>query len=344
MTSRQLARIRTRRAAAVAAAVVVTLVLVAVIAVLRGRPHRSIGCDVTSADAPSCGLWWGAALPSTDRPLLRAVRGQERSTGRRLDIVHTYHRWYDTFPTGNELAVARAGHMLLINWEPVDRTGRSMSWSDIAAGAHDREIDVAANRLKAVGSTVFVSFSHEPEKSFHEHGTGPEFAAAFRHVHQRMTSDRVVNVRWVWDVMGLADPVWLSRYPTMWPGDAYVDWVAWDPYNWAACAGRPWLTFRQVVAPFYRWLETHGLGHKPFMLAEYGTVEDDARPGAKARWLSDIPTALSSLPELRALLYFDLPTPPANCDWQVGTSAQAASAYGALARSAPFMKTAALQR
>jgi hypothetical protein len=319
------------------------VLLVAAAAVFVAWPRRSARCSVTAAAVAPCGVWWGAALHATNSSLAGAVRVRDAATGRRLDIVHTYHRWYDTFPTASELAVAGAGHMLLLNWEPVDRSGQPMSWAGIAAGRRDAQIDIEARRLKAVPSIVFMSFSHEPEKDYRRHGTAWDFAAAFRHVHERMRADGVTNVRWVWDMMGLDDPTWHSRYLAMWPGDAFVDWVAWDPYNWAGCTGRPWRSFAQTARPFYDWLEAHGLGHKPFMLAEYGTVEDPSSANAKAAWLSGIPAALKALPNLRALVYFDLPAPPANCDWMINTSSGSEHAYSALARSSPFAATAKLQ-
>jgi hypothetical protein len=225
---------------------------------------------------------------------------------------------------------------------PVDKRGSDLRWSNIASGANDNDIDVTAGRLKSIASTVLVSFSHEPEKDYRAHGSAASFAAAFRHVHDRMKADGATNVRWVWNVMGLDTPLWKSRYKVMWPGASYVDWVAWDPYNWSTCRGRLWRSFSQTVKPFYDWLESNGYGKRPFMLAEYGSIENPGKPAGKADWFHDLPSALKSMPNLRALVYFDLPAPPANCNWQIATSAQATTAFGALARSSPFAPTAKL--
>src|ERR1700722_403552 len=99
-----------------------------------------VGCTTTPADAPTCGSWWGEALPTANSSTPAAVQVQEHGSGRRLDIVHTYHRWYDDFPTAAEQALSRSGHLLLINWEPTDQEGRPMSWAAIAAGASDEQI------------------------------------------------------------------------------------------------------------------------------------------------------------------------------------------------------------
>jgi hypothetical protein len=293
------------------------------------------GCRVRGG-VPSCGAWWGAALDTRDSALPGAVRGTEASTGRRLDIVHTYHRWQDAFPTSGERELVSGGRLLFANWEPVLPDGAGVSWADIAAGRQDRTIRSEAARLAALHRPVLISFSHEPELNYRSHGAVGDYAAAFRHVVTVSRQAGATQVRWVWDLMGLSDPVWQARYVTMWPGAAYVDWIAWDPYNAASCKQRAWQSFAQTVTPFYDWLDGQPFAAgKPLMLAEYGTIEGSAQDG-KAGWLAAIPAALTRLPRLRALLYFDLPAPPANCDWLVTTSASATRAFGKLARSKAF--------
>ncbi len=285
--------------------------------------------------APSCGRWWGATVDQGSGALSPAVASLETSTGRDLDIVHTYHRWYDTFPTQSERSLAH-DHLLFLNWQPVNSEGARISWASIAAGRQDHQIDAVAARLRSWGVPVLLSFSHEPELDVGKSGTPAEFAAAWRHIHDRFVADGARKVHWVWTVMGLDQPVWMARYATLWPGDAYVDWIAWDTYNWAGCRGRSWQSFADTVSPFYTWLQDHGHANKPYMLAEYGTVESPTDPGRKAQWFRDEATALSSFPDLRALVYFDLPAPPANCDWLVTTSTSSSAAFGQLARSPAF--------
>jgi hypothetical protein len=292
-------------------------------------------CVPLEGGAPTCGRLLGMVLPVKDSQLGTAVSAQEAGTGRPLDIVHTYHRWYDVFPTASEQGLALAGRTLFINWEPTDQSGRPMSWATIPSGAHDQEIDALANRLRGLPE-IFLSFSHEPEKDYGVHGTVDQFAAAYRYIHDRLAADHVTNVKYVWNVMGLEDPVWRARYHVLWPGDQYVDWVAWDPYNWASCkAGHDekWESFSQIVEPFYQWLETNGYANKPFMLAEYGTVEAPQDPAMKAAWFDAIPAALQRFPNLRALIYFDIAAPPANCNWQLATSPSSVSAFQRLTRT-----------
>jgi len=301
---------------------------------------RSEQCGEADSGAPTCGHLWGVTLPAANSKLPAAVAAEEASTDRGIDVVHTYHRWFDTFPTPSERALAQSGHHVFIDWAPVNPSGGPMSWRAIANGAGDTEIDALAARLAGL-PTIWLSFSHEPELNWGTHGNAADFVAAFRHIHDRLENKGVRNVRFVWNVMGLTQQVWLDRYSQLWPGSSYVDWIAWDPYNWEACRSRAWQSFTQTVGPFYDWLGKQSWADKPLMLAEYGTVEKSGDPGGKAAWLASIPAALKDLPKLKALVYFDLDAPPANCNWSVDTSAASLAAFGVLARSDAFRRVGA---
>ena len=119
-------------------------------------------CGVSTELVPSCGDWWGAAVPNTGSNLSEAVADTEFETGRRLDIVHTYHRWTQDFPTPSEVALARSGHILLINWQPTDDEDKPIAWQAIADGSQDQVIADEAVRLKALGTPVMISFSTSP--------------------------------------------------------------------------------------------------------------------------------------------------------------------------------------
>jgi len=299
-------------------------------------------CAVVGASVPSCGRWWGEALDPVGESLLTAVSAAQASTQRRLDIVHTYHRWDDAFPTAEETTLARRGHLLLIGWKPVTLSGSLVTWSSIAAGQQDLVIEAEAAHLAALRVPVFLSFSYEPEKLVGTAGTAAEFAAAYRHVHDVMVRAGATNIRWVWTVMGLDSAHWHQAYQQLWPGSGYVDWIAWDPYNWSSCRGEPSVSFSGMVGPFYRWVTSQHFGRLPLMLAEYGTTETAADGTADAAWYSGESDALSAFPRLDALVYFNLPSPPASCDWLSTASPSSAQAFASLARGPAFRSTASL--
>ena len=318
--------------------VLVSAVVAALLTVWLIRESRTQGsrCAVTRQLASTCGKLWGSAVDQNGETLVTAVRRSEKSTGRRLDVVHTYHRWSDVFPTSSEKVLASQGRTLFVNWQPTSADGGRIGWASIAAGRQDQQIDRVAHRLAALHRPLLLSFSHEPELDVGHSGSVADFANAWRHVHDRFAHDGVTNVRWVWTVIGLDQDVWLARYPQLWPGARYVDWIGWDPYNWASCRQRAWTDFAGVVHPFYDWLVAHMPKDVPLMLAEYGTVESAQDPNRKAQWYRDEIDQLGQFPRLRALVYFDLPHPPANCDWLSTTSTRSLAGFRALAHSGRF--------
>ena len=273
------------------------------------------------APAPRAGdRLWGASVGDAGS-WDAAVAAHEAAIGRRLDVAHAYHQWGDAFPTAAEQRVAARGTDLFLAWKP------DVPWRRVASGAEDATIDAAAQRVASFGQRVFLTFHHEPEDQVgSSYGSAADYAAAFRHVVQRFRARGVGNAVWVWNVMGAVK--WYGLYSGgLYPGDDVVDWIAWDPYNWGACRGAAWTSFGGIVRPFYDWLGAHGHGDKPFMLGEWGTVDDPGQPGRKADWFIRAASQVEQFPNLRALVYFDRNQ---DCDWRVGSAPGSLAAYRGL--------------
>jgi hypothetical protein len=295
------------------------------------------GPPVSDRLVPREGAWWG----SYPGQAAGDVEAREAVYGRQVDILHRYHDWNDTWPTAEEQGYAAQGRILFEGWESRVFGGATSCWADIAAGAHDAAIDAQAERLAAFGSRLFVGFTHEPEDNLGpcqrgavndakaDMGSAEEFKAAWRHIVERVRPV-APNVVWVLSFMG-HDPAgsW-----ALYPGDDVVDWVAWDPYNWANCAGRAsdsWRSLQQVAQPMYSQLDAVG-NTKPRMLGEFGSHDDPAM-GSKQQWLRDIPAMLrTAMPKVRAVVYFDrvaTPVPGDPCAWLADSSPQAQAGFAA---------------
>ena len=283
------------------------------------------GPPLGAALVPAYGALWGAWAYSGNAS---AVASFEATINRRLDIVHQYHAWNDTWPTSTEYSWAAGGRIIFGNISARSTNAGVLKWSAIAAGTYDAQIDAMASRLKAFGRYVFVSFDQEPESRLG--GTGfaaADYINASRRIHARFDARGAANVVWVWNVAGSTSSTDLARYKSLYPGDGYVDWVAWDPYNWNTCI-HPygWRTFDQTVAGFYNWLAaghlTTGAASKPYMLAEYGSVEGAA--GAKGQWFRGEGSTLSKRPRIKALVYFN---ENKDCNWPISTSGSSLAGF-----------------
>ena len=295
------------------------------------------GPPVSDKLVPRAGAWWGSYPGQAPGD----VEAREAVYGRQVDILHRYHDWNDTWPTAEEQAYAGQGRFLFEGWESRVFGGATLCWADIAAGAHDAAIDAQAERLAAFGSRLLVGFMHEPEDNLGpcqpgavndskaDMGSAEEFRAAWRRIVERVRPV-APNVVWVLSVMG-HDP---AASWALYPGDDVVDWVAWDPYNWANCAGRSrdtWRSLQQAAQPMYAHLDAVGYT-KPRMLGEYGSHDDPAM-GSKEQWLREIPAMLrTAMPKVRAVVYFDrvaTPVPGDPCAWLADSSPSAQAGFAA---------------
>ncbi|WP_410814228.1 glycosyl hydrolase [Micromonospora sp. 067-2] len=294
--------------------------------------------EVSDKLVPSCGAWWGMYSPTSAADGWnhgRAITDVEAQVGRKFDIVHRYHDFSNAgsngaFPDAYESQQMREGRLVFFAWESRNfAAGTSLTWADVYGGRQDATIDAVAGRIRDARVPVFLGFDHEPEDEPAK-GSDADFVRAWRYVHERFTRAGADNAVWVWTMMG-----WSGHYPRyagLYPGDHYVDWVAYDPYNFHVCNGSTvWKSPSTTVAGFYRWLDDNGVGAgKPRMLAEFGTNVNVADPGAKERWFEEFPAALKAHPKIRAAIYFNSPgmtSRTATCDMTMNHEASALSGF-----------------
>ncbi|WP_149179103.1 glycosyl hydrolase [Streptomyces sp. TRM49041] len=308
-----------------------------------GRPGPGLPANAASGDLPKgpcapgrlleppCGAWWGAYVPYAENGSLKdAVLTFEKKIGRRLDLVYNYHDMSKTpldgeLLTPDEQELGR-DRLLMLAWESTvwtephhaDWTETQLGWKNIASGRYDRDIiDPQARRIKAYGKRVFLSFDQETDFRIKEGaGTPEEFVAAWRHLHDRFRQLGVDNVVWVWTVSGYLGHA--EQMKRLYPGDAYVDWIGMDQYNYYLCHNSTnWLDFDRSQRPSYDWLRANISADKPLMLAEFATAPDPERPQRQRDWYAAIPDVVPELPKVRALVHWNRPVPGKGCDLTV---------------------------
>lgn len=252
-------------------------------------------------------------------------------------IVMWYQAWSEPlFARADMEAVVARGATPMITWEPSDGTNNpnqpSYALRTIADGQHDAYIRRSARLAAAWGKPFFVRFAHEMNGNWAPWGAGvngntaAEYIAAWRHVVTIFRQAGATNVIWVWSP-NVDDH---DRYPfkKFYPGDAWVDWVALDGYNWGnvdPTAG--WHSLGAIFGPSYDTLIR--LTSKPVMIAETASAESG---GNKASWirqglLIDVP---KRLPRVRAVIWFD---DSKETDWRVNSSKAALQAFRAVVAS-----------
>jgi beta-mannanase len=241
------------------------------------------------------------------------ISSVEQKIGRPLTVVKEYHDFSGQgtagqFPTPAESQLMKSGHVLHFAWTAKlwSNTKATPSWKDIAAGKYDSSVVIPeAKRLAAVNTPFFIDWDHEMDgKTRSTWGTPADYIAAYRHIHSVFAANGVDKAVWAWVPTGYSGN-W-NKVGSYYPGNDVVDWIGWDPYNGSV---KGWTGPQQVFGSFYDWIDAGHLGSaaaaKPRMLGEYGSVSDPNNADRRAQWLSQVPSAISALPQLRAVEYWN---------------------------------------
>lgn len=303
--------------------------------VVAPAPTGGSDCAPNRLLVPGCGVSWGIYTKQRSAAEGWAVPfvNIEQEIGRRFDLVKRYHDWSNSggngqFPDKYEQELgASGGRTLYFAWTSnIWSAGTFATWRDIASGKYDKSIILPeAERLKAWGKPVIIDFDHEMDGwTRTANGTPKDYVDAYRHIHDVMAEAQVDNVIWAWVPTGTMANV--SRIKAMYPGNAYVDWVGYDPYNFFRCNGSSWENPYESLAPFYNWLQDNDMAGKPVLLGEYGSVPDPARPQRIKRWYAGLSDALQRLPHIKAVMAWNSRTSTV-CDFRVTGSEPALEGF-----------------
>jgi hypothetical protein len=247
----------------------------------------------------------------------------------------------------NYSSVGVTGATPLITWEawgpaPMTVANNTFPLTKIAAGSFDAYIDSWAVGLRGYGATVLLDFGHEMDGNWYPWGnavngnTPAEYIAAFRHVHDRFALAGATNVQFVWNP-NVWNPAGVDQR-AFYPGDAYVDWMAIDVYNWGS-GGGGWASLAQGLTVVQTYARVASLNAKPMMLAEWASAEPIAGDPAgvtKGQWTIDAASAMGSqFPRLKAAIWFNQEGSTFALDSSAGSLTGAASAFGGCGSAGP---------
>jgi beta-mannanase len=258
-----------------------------------------------------------------------AIKNLDAAVNRHSSIVHWFAQWGDP-GSGNFSAnqpwmlsnvrayssVGVMGSTPFITWEPwgpapYTAANNTFPLQQIAAGAFDPYIDSWANGFRNYGGLVLLDFGHEMDGNWYPWGYGingnsaATFIAAYRHVHDRFALAGASNVQFVWTA-NVWNPAGVDP-TTLYPGDAYVDRMAIDIFNWGA-AGGGWASLSQGFEATHVYSRLAALSSKPMMLAEWASAEatpSDPSGASKSQWILDAAQAISTTyTRITAVIWF----------------------------------------
>jgi len=314
--------------AAVSAALTVGLVLVPSTAGAAVRPTGPLSL--------ATGAYFGALVNpnrSTPSSTTAEVEALQAKMDRPLDIVNHFYTYNQAVGSTGEAQDIADGRIPMITWG-------ATSTRSINNGSQDAYIRQQAIRIRNLGGTVFLRYFHEPEGDYR--GTMVQSASAYITAWKRAQSifrnAGVTNVVWVWCTTAYSFRVTPTRDPrTFYPGDAFVDWIGADGYNFAP--GKPGAQWNSFTTVFSRWYTWAAQRPKPLMAAEYGVMEDQSQPTRKAGWYNDMRAAVkTTFPLLQAVIAWSTEnTKDGNVyNWNVDSTTTSFNAWNAMANDPYF--------
>lgn len=264
-------------------------------------------------------LYWGAlvdasmygyAQPSVGN--MASIAAYEAVAGKKLSVVHWGSSWKNIDGSTNNFNPTywnNARNRSIIpwfSWHPQQSgqgaTQPAYTLAAITRGDWDSYITTWATAAKSWGYPFFLRFMHEPNGNWYPWGINAngnvraDYVPAWQHVHDIFTSVGANNVTWVWCMNNSATVNLTGLYP----GDPYVDWVAFDAYY-----DLHGTTKAAVYQSTYDEIYTLCSATKPCLIGETGAF--DGTNGAAH--LSEMTSAFgpgTSMPNVRCLLYYNM--------------------------------------
>ncbi|MEA2012410.1 MAG: glycosyl hydrolase, partial [Verrucomicrobiota bacterium] len=134
------------------------------------------------------------------------------------------------------------------------------------------------------------------------------------HIVDIFRKNKAHNAKWLWSPNGIGggtpDSDSWNHIENYWPGSEYVDWIAFDAYNfYPEFEGKqPLATFENCFRTIYD--QVSELSPKtPLMIAEFGTGEYEAEtfPHNKSEWIKDaFQSLINDFPRIEWIFWFNV--------------------------------------
>lgn len=297
-----------------------------------------VGTTGATGTAAAAGpVVWGAEIrPTAKQSQLQAVQALQTKVGRTLAATRDFLLWDSPFPTAYETGLKAQGTTVLLS-VATNRIDKSkLLWADVAnaqpGDALYTQMVSWADRVRDFGAPIYVTLNHEPEAASNlAEGVAVDYIAAWQKWVSIFRAEGATNAKFLWIMTAFAYRVPSSdrRYAIKWyPGDAYVDGIGADAYNFFTCPGfhNNWTSFKTLISGQKTFIAAHP--NEEVWIPEFGSVVDPADANHRAQWITDAQNLLKSPGYERydGILYFDI---NGRCDTRIsnGTDPAALAAF-----------------
>ncbi len=299
-------------------AITIHIVSVQTIAIVFGGTGLPASMPIARVPLPTgpTSIYYGAYAGNNWMGNLDPALDFNRDAGKGVSIMMWYQEWGEEgvgryFQPGWMENVRAHGSIPMISWDPWNgengEDAQQYSLQNIIAGKFDGYIKEWAEASKAWGYPYFLRFAPEmngnwyPWSELAAGNKAGQYVQAWRHVYDLFTQLGVHNVTWVWSPN--VEYTGSTPLSELYPGNAYVDWLGMDGYNWGNTNGHHWQTFTQIFQPTYLDLLRMGTG-KPIMISQMASASNDGGNDV-AHWIASALTVELPFmfPEVKAFIW-----------------------------------------
>ena len=225
--------------------------------------------------------------------------------GRKPSLIMLFIEWGSFVPDKTIADVYSGNGRLIVTWEPWKfATKEGIDYDGLIAGTYDGYIADFAGRLKKIKKDVYLRFAHEMNGDWYPWSAAKlgadKYAAVYRHVKDVFDAAGADNVRWVFSV-NWEDVPQSNSFTRAYPGDAYVDHVGIDGYNWGTSQDwSRWMSFKDIFGAVYGKIAAAYT--KPVIITEFGSSSEG---GDKAAWIRQALADIQKMDRVKAFVLFN---------------------------------------
>jgi beta-mannanase len=292
---------------------------------VEGRVKTYIPLIIASNNQPVLLGSYTQEWPGTQKVMDLESHAVEAWSGKRLSLAGTFIDIYSDPVNNIEMQLETLwdnGYTPFINLDVLYNSGITSKM--IADGYSDTVLHIVARTYATMvqynHEMAFFAPLQEMNGDWVSYGSDPaNFILAYRRIQQIFSEEGVPpeSIRWVFAPNGWNAPV-NPPFEDYYPGDAYVDILAFSGYNFGYCAysSHPaWETPDIVYDQFIHRLEALSPA-KPIFIAQTATTsitKQGKNVAVKNQWLADTYNYLAAHPVVRAVIYYNRWN--AECDW-----------------------------
>jgi len=276
-----------------------------------GRDPKPNPVPIKTLVEPPPGSYYHGVFPGSKNGMggditLHDVKIYQHAVGKSVAWVYFWNNWYENphFPYQTASWIRTNGsvpyiRMMLLSSPTIPRPDPVYSLKNIIDGKFDSLFRNWMQDARRFGSPVIAEYGVEvdgwwfPWNGLYNKEGGSygdsvaRFREAYRHIIRIAREEGAYNLRWVFHVDPWDEPDedW-NKFENYYPGDEWIDWVGASVYGRQLPSDPKGVSFRYQMDWVYGRMQR--LTNKPFIVCEFGTIDDASQVEWTEAALSDL--------------------------------------------------------